>query len=76
MFDNMTGAVGFAMHEDRLAQAERNQRLLEAEATAKGQRRHAGAAYRVVLAQCLIALAARIAPTVTLPTMRTRAVAQ
>lgn len=31
MFDNMTGVVGFAMHEDRLAKAAQHVRLAEAE---------------------------------------------
>jgi hypothetical protein len=66
MFENMTGAVGFAMHEDRLAQATRNLRIMEAEATASKSRRSAGTTYRAAVAKSLTALAARIAPTVAL----------
>ena len=62
MFDNsMTGAVGFAMHEDRLAKANRNLRLTEAEQV----RGMVGATCRARIAQALMALATRSAPTIT-----------
>jgi hypothetical protein len=36
MFDNMIGAVGFAMHEDRLAKAAKALRLADAERGRRG----------------------------------------
>ena len=42
MYDNMTGAVGFAMHEDRLARAAKNLRLLEAEQATMARRTTGG----------------------------------
>ncbi len=64
MFDNsMTGAVGFAMHEDRLAKAADNLRLAEATQV----RGMVGATCRARIAQALMALAARIAPSITRP---------
>jgi hypothetical protein len=62
MFDNMTGTVGFAMHEDRLATATRNLRLAEAERGAKGQRGNDRRTYRATIASALVVLATRIAP--------------
>lgn len=61
MFDNMTGIVGMAMHEDRQATARRNARLAEALWTANptGMR---GRYSREAIAEGLMALAARIAP--------------
>ena len=56
MFDNLTGTVGTLMHEDRLAKATRNLRIMEAEAASKQQRQRrwsAGASYRVVVAKSL-----------------------
>jgi hypothetical protein len=67
MFDNMTGVVGFAMHEDRLATAARNLRLQEAERARPPSRDKIGAACRATLARGLTALATRIAPTVARP---------
>lgn len=67
MFDNLTGAVGFAMHEDRLATAARNLRLREAERAQPPSRGKIGAAYRATIAQGLMALATRVAPTVARP---------
>jgi hypothetical protein len=65
VFDNMTGAVGFAMHEERLAKATRNLRLAEAEQMAKRQREDGRRTYRATIARALVVLAARIAPSVT-----------
>jgi hypothetical protein len=69
MFDNsMTGAVGFAMHEERLARAKRNLLLIEATHARTGHRTHRACVNRERMAQGLVALAARIAPkTVTKP---------
>lgn len=66
MFDNsMTGAVGFAMHEARLATATRNLLLMEAEATGKRRQKQVFAERsRAVVARLLIALARRIMPLV------------
>jgi hypothetical protein len=65
MFDNMTGAVGFAMHEDRLARATKNLRIIEAEQTRVEQRAPVRGSANVVLAKALVSLATRIAPNVT-----------
>jgi hypothetical protein len=67
MFDNMTGAVGFAMHADRLAIAARDRQLREAARARPPSRRRIGAACRATLARALTALATRIAPTVARP---------
>jgi hypothetical protein len=78
MFDNgMNGAVGFAMHEDRLAIATRNLRLMEAEAATKRQQVPVvGERRRLVMAKLLIAWATRLAPTVIDSPRSTRALAQ
>jgi hypothetical protein len=76
MLENMAGAVGFAMHEDRLATAARNLRLREAERARPPSRGRIGAACRATLAQALLALATRIAPTVARPDTGTLAPAQ
>jgi hypothetical protein len=65
MFDNMTGAVGFAMHEDRLARAAKNLRLIEVEQARGEQRAHFRGSVSVVVAKALVALATRLAPSVT-----------
>jgi hypothetical protein len=62
MFDSMTGTVGFAMHEDRLAKATRNLRLAEAEQVAKDRRPTDRRSYRAAIARRLVVLATRIAP--------------
>ncbi|MDQ2786519.1 MAG: hypothetical protein M3Y58_16125 [Chloroflexota bacterium] len=72
MFDNMIGAVGFAMHEDRLAKAAKN--LRRAEAT-RGRQGLSGAVqmrYREEIAAALVALATRIAPSLALAGGQTR----
>lgn len=77
MLENMARAVGFAMHADRLAKAAGNLRLHEAEAASKQQRRgSAGRSHRAAVATLLIALAARIAPTVARPHTSTPALGQ
>ncbi|HEY7909007.1 MAG TPA: hypothetical protein VIC60_09040 [Thermomicrobiales bacterium] len=58
----MAGAVGFALHADRLAQAATNRRLAEA---MQGRRLSGGMThqgYRAGIAAALVALAIRIAP--------------
>src|SRR4051794_14505062 len=66
MFDNvMTGAVGFAIHEDQLAQAAARRRAKEAMRTCKVQRRVPSPVYREAMARALVALATRSAPSVT-----------
>ncbi len=62
MFDNMTGAVGFAMHDDRLTKAAKNMRLADAKRGRQGSPEGARARYRAGIAAGLVALAARIAP--------------
>ncbi|MEO8715652.1 MAG: hypothetical protein ABI369_11620 [Acetobacteraceae bacterium] len=64
MLENMAGAVGFAMHEERLARAAHNVRLIEATRAATGQRA-SDRSYRVSLVRALVALAAPVAPTAT-----------
>jgi hypothetical protein len=64
MLENLAGAVGFAMHEERLARAAHNVRLIEAKRAATGQRAIDGS-YRASLARALVALAVRLAPTVS-----------
>jgi hypothetical protein len=72
MFDNsMTGAVGFAIHEDRLIKATENLRLAEAEMAT----RRKCAAIRAALAGALVALAGRIAPATVRPATSLRAAA-
>ena len=69
MLENMTGAVGFAMHEDRLATAAKNLRLIEAEQARAGRGAHSRDSVSVVIAKALVALATRIAPSVTMGTV-------
>lgn len=76
MFDNMTGVVGFAMHEHRLATAARHRRLREAERARPPSRGKIGAACRAMISQGLLALATRIGPTVATPNPRTPALSQ
>lgn len=77
MFDtSMTGAVGFAMHAHRLAQARRNVQLTEAERACTGCRPRRACVSRDLIAQGLVALAARIAPSVTMPRTGTGALAR
>jgi hypothetical protein len=65
MFDNsMTGVVGFAMHEDRLAQAAQNLRLVEAE-RAMARRTERRNTSRERAAQALMVLALRLSPGIT-----------
>jgi hypothetical protein len=65
MFDTMTGAVGFAMHADRLATAARNRRLAEAGQGSARVRRASAGSVRASLARALVALAAWLSPSVT-----------
>lgn len=71
MLESMTGAVGFAMHEDRLAKAASNLRLLEAEQAGRGQQARSRRSCRATIAGMLTALATRLAPTVTAGTAAT-----
>jgi hypothetical protein len=65
MFDNsMTGAVGFAIHEDRLQRAAQNLRLVEAE-RAMARRIERRNISREWAAQALMALALRLSPGIT-----------
>jgi hypothetical protein len=67
MLENMAGAVGFAMHEDRLARAAKNMRLAEAEQGRARRQTRVRRSVRVALAKTLLALAARLAPPVSAP---------
>ncbi len=75
MLENMAGAVGFAMHEERLARAAHNMLLIEAKQAATGQRA-SDRSYRASLARALVALAARVAPTARQANPGTPALAQ
>jgi hypothetical protein len=76
MFDEMTGAVGFAMHADRLAQAAQSWRVTEA-AQARGDKRgHVRGSVRVGIATALVALATRIVGVVPPPTTTRRTMTQ
>ena len=76
MFNSLTGAVGFAMHEDRLARAERNLRLIEAEGAKVGRSSALpGSTYREAVANILMTLATHLAPTVVTARTRTGALA-
>ncbi len=61
MFENLTDAVGFAMHEDRLARAARDRRLSEAEQARTGTRDRSRSG-RQAVAHRLRALAAWLTP--------------
>jgi hypothetical protein len=66
MLDTMTETAMFAMHEDRLARARRRLLLIEADRARTGKRAGRPCASRERIAQRLVALAERIAPTVTM----------
>jgi hypothetical protein len=76
MLENMAGAVGFAMHEDRLTKAAKNIRLAEAKHGRHGAPQGARAGQRARIAAALVTLAARIAPMVTLAGGQTRLTAR
>jgi hypothetical protein len=77
MFDvSTTAAVGCAMHEDRLARARRNVLLIEAAHASTGERTRRYCVSRELIAKGLVALAERIAPTVTMPRTGTGAPAR
>ena len=68
MFENMAGEVGFAMHEERLAQANGDRLIAEAaRATTRDARIRDIRHYRAMLAHGLIAVATRLAPRGTTP---------
>jgi hypothetical protein len=74
--DSITGAVAFAMHEDRLRRARRNMLLSEAADARSGHRRRHDWVSRERLARGLVALAKRLAPSVTMARTGTGAVAR
>jgi hypothetical protein len=77
MLENMSGFVGYAMHEDRLRQTVTNARSAEASKRYEQRRAHISRRlFREVVARSLVALATRIAPTVTVPDPGTPALAQ
>jgi hypothetical protein len=65
MFDNMTWEVAAAGREERLARAQRNTLLSAAAAARSGHGRRQVWVSRERMALGLVALAARLAPTVT-----------
>jgi hypothetical protein len=74
MFDTMIGEVAAAGREERLARAQRNTLLSAAEQASTGERTHRRIVYRERVARGLVTLAARLAPTVTMPRTGTGAV--
>jgi hypothetical protein len=63
MYENMSGPVGFAMHEDRLARAMKNVQVAEAVAARKSRSvTPRGWTYREPIAKALIALAIWLTP--------------
>jgi hypothetical protein len=76
MFDEMTGAVGFAMHKDWLAEAAQHRRVSEAGAAQGDKRGQVRGSVRVVVAKGLVALATRIAGAVPPPTTTRRTTVQ
>jgi hypothetical protein len=70
MLENLSGAVAFALYEDRLVRAVMDDRIAEAEAARKAARVNPShRRWRQIAAHALIALATRLAPTVqTSPT--------
>lgn len=76
MLENMSGFVGDALREDRLRQSVTNARSAEAgKGHTQRQARMPRQSRRAVVARALVALAARIAPTVALPDPGTHALA-
>lgn len=73
MLENMAGTVGFAIHEDRLAKAMRNLRVIEAERTAKRKRDGHQFGLSINIAKALTALATRLDGNVTMVGGRTGA---
>ncbi len=67
MFDNMTGAVGFAMHEDRLAKAAQNRRLAQATQMKQPHDRSRSHVSRDGIAKGLLAVAERLGPRAAAP---------
>jgi hypothetical protein len=67
MFDEMTGAVGFTMQKEWLAEAAQHRRVSEAGAGHGDKRGHVRGSVRVVIATVLVALATRIAGAVPPP---------
>jgi hypothetical protein len=73
MYDQTVERVAYLRHEERLARVSENVRLAEIQAERRHGRRSAFGAYRQAAARALIALATRIAPTITPPSHRTHA---
>jgi hypothetical protein len=74
MFENLSEFVGYAMHDDLLMRAKKDAHVAEAEREWQRQRcGERGRPYREAVAKMLVALAARIAPTVGLPNLGTPA---
>jgi hypothetical protein len=65
MLESMTDVLATTVYDDRLAQAESNRRLIEAQQAAQGRRARGQRSYREAVAGMLTALAARLAPNVT-----------
>jgi hypothetical protein len=65
VLENMSGIVGLAAHEERLAHAKNDARVVEAAATREGARAPSHRqGWRRIIANALLAIATRLAPTV------------
>jgi hypothetical protein len=72
MLENLSAFVGYAMHDDLLLHRTQDARVAEAQRAWQEQRRgERHRSYREVVAQALIRLATRLAPTVTTGTVAT-----
>jgi hypothetical protein len=71
MFENMAEFVGYAMHDDLMLRTKRDARAAEAARELK-RRATPRRSYRHAVARALVAVAARIAPTVATPNTGTR----
>jgi hypothetical protein len=68
MLENLSGAVAFAMYEDRLVQAVMDDRIAEAVAARKVAQAHRSPrGWRMTTAKALIALATLLAPATRTP---------
>jgi hypothetical protein len=73
MLECITGPVGFAMHEERLATAAKNLRLAEAQLAGRGQQARGRRSDLAASAGMLTGLAARLASAITkVPVAATR----
>jgi hypothetical protein len=71
MLENLSAVVGYAMHDDLLMRRKQDARVAEAHQALREQRREGQRrSHREAFAKALIALAIRLAPTLTRETQR------